>query len=417
MSINLKPDEVKLHPSFASIFHLTDDTTGHFVGAFALTAIGTAHSAGVKGYAFCQEAPDFISCPFVLKRTTDVDFIVGAIKIFGAQTYFFGVPAHLVKDFTGTSADVSVTMFTSIKVTSDTVLSLDDLQDTESCKLKSVFDTILKGTAIFSEVNIKDSKGLEKWCDRSYSANIKATLTAREKRACKNAKDRAEPSGDSLENPAAAMEAKAAAATLRTNMLSWAPYYNLAFYHRFIIVEDGKRDEAMANLEGVVHQEELQDALVDYLQMLDATGAEISVATTPFKDLLNKMTTPAPTAPAPRARRAATAPRAVFGADAADATTAATTAAAAAAAATSTPAATVASDAPAPTTQDLVTDSDEDEMARRDGPEHPEAPTDEAASEHRPRRGQGACGGRPRGRPPAADKVCLAARTPPLVSK
>ena len=76
MSINLKPDEVKLHPSFASIFHLTDDTTGHFVGAFALTAIGTAHSAGVKGYAFCQEAPDFISCPFVLKRTTDVDFIV-----------------------------------------------------------------------------------------------------------------------------------------------------------------------------------------------------------------------------------------------------------------------------------------------------------------------------------------------------
>ena len=164
MSINLKPDEVKLHPSFASIFHLTDDTTGHFVGAFALTAIGTAHSAGVKGYAFCQEAPDFITCPFILHRTTDVDFIVGAIKIFGAQTYFFGVPAHLVKDFTGTSADVSVTMFTSIKVTSDTVLSLDDLQDTESCKLKSNFDTILKGTAIFSEVNIKDSKGLEKWC-------------------------------------------------------------------------------------------------------------------------------------------------------------------------------------------------------------------------------------------------------------
>ena len=68
MSINLKPDEVKLHPSFASIFHLTDDTTGHFVGAFALTAIGTAHSAGVKGYAFCQEAPDFITCPFVLHR-------------------------------------------------------------------------------------------------------------------------------------------------------------------------------------------------------------------------------------------------------------------------------------------------------------------------------------------------------------
>ena len=63
MSINLKPDEVKLHPSFASIFNLTDDTTGHFVGAFALTAIGTAHSAGVKGYAFCQEAPDFITCP------------------------------------------------------------------------------------------------------------------------------------------------------------------------------------------------------------------------------------------------------------------------------------------------------------------------------------------------------------------
>ena len=101
MSINLKPEEVKLHTSFASVFNLT--------GAFALTAIGTAHSAGVRGYAWCQEEPDYITCPFVLKRTTDIDFIVGAIKVFGSQTYFFGVPAHLVKDFTGTSAVVPVT--------------------------------------------------------------------------------------------------------------------------------------------------------------------------------------------------------------------------------------------------------------------------------------------------------------------
>ena len=31
MSINLKPDEVKLHTSFASIFNLTDDTAGFIV--------------------------------------------------------------------------------------------------------------------------------------------------------------------------------------------------------------------------------------------------------------------------------------------------------------------------------------------------------------------------------------------------
>ena len=76
MSINLKPEEVKLHTSFASIFYLTDDTAGYYVGAFALTNIGTAHSASVRGYAWCQEEPDYITCPFILHRTTDVDFIV-----------------------------------------------------------------------------------------------------------------------------------------------------------------------------------------------------------------------------------------------------------------------------------------------------------------------------------------------------
>ena len=49
MSINLKPEKVKLHASFASIFYLTDDAAGYYVGAFALTAIGTTHSAAASG--------------------------------------------------------------------------------------------------------------------------------------------------------------------------------------------------------------------------------------------------------------------------------------------------------------------------------------------------------------------------------
>ena len=58
MSTNLKPEKVKLHASFASIFYLTDDAAGYYVvGAFALTAIGTTHSSGVRGYAWCQEEP------------------------------------------------------------------------------------------------------------------------------------------------------------------------------------------------------------------------------------------------------------------------------------------------------------------------------------------------------------------------
>ena len=41
MSINLKPEEVKLHGSISSVFYLTDDTAGYYIGAFALTNIGT----------------------------------------------------------------------------------------------------------------------------------------------------------------------------------------------------------------------------------------------------------------------------------------------------------------------------------------------------------------------------------------
>ena len=69
-------EEVKLHGSISSVFYLTDDTAGYYISAFALTDICTAHSASVRGYAWCQEAPDYITCPFILHRTTNVDFIV-----------------------------------------------------------------------------------------------------------------------------------------------------------------------------------------------------------------------------------------------------------------------------------------------------------------------------------------------------
>ena len=145
MAVSIKPEEVKVHRSIASIFHLSDDSLSHYMTAFALLEVGTSYSAPVRGYTFCQAEPDYITCPFVIKRTTEVDFIVGALKVFGEQLFFHGISAPNVKDFKSKpNSDAPLTAWTSIKVSSDTLLDVDELAYTETAKLKSNFEAILK---------------------------------------------------------------------------------------------------------------------------------------------------------------------------------------------------------------------------------------------------------------------------------
>ena len=70
MSTNLKPEKVKLHASFASIFYLTDDAAGYYIGAFALTNIGTAHSASVRGYSTTYTYKRALPGPGMWRRPT-----------------------------------------------------------------------------------------------------------------------------------------------------------------------------------------------------------------------------------------------------------------------------------------------------------------------------------------------------------
>ena len=45
MSINIKPDEMKLHRSISSMFHLSDDGLSHYLLAFGVLELGTSPSA------------------------------------------------------------------------------------------------------------------------------------------------------------------------------------------------------------------------------------------------------------------------------------------------------------------------------------------------------------------------------------
>lgn len=291
MSVSIKPEDVKVHRSIASIFNLSDDTGTHYLTSFALLGLGTSYSPSVRGFTFCHEEPDYITCPFVIKRTTDVDFVVGALKVFGDQAFFHGISAPVVKSFKDSpNSVVPQTIWTSIKVSSDTLLTVEELADTETAKLKTNFDMILKGTTVFVGAGIKDIKSLEKWSERGFSMNFKAVLTAREKRLCKQNKERGQVSRDNDENTGGAAEAKEVAAGLRKNLLSWAKYYDVPFLDRFIVVAEGKRDEAEAAINRMPkHKEELLDALQEYCLMLDNMSQEISCATTPFKAILEKL--------------------------------------------------------------------------------------------------------------------------------
>lgn len=290
MGVCIKADEVKVHASISSIFHLADDGDTHFVLAILLSELGTTFNANVRGYTFCQEKPDYITCPFKVTRTTGSTFIVGAIKIYQGQLYLVGAPAHIVKDFTG--ATDTANLFSSVKVTSETLLEVEELLDTETAKLKTNFDAMIQGYKLFTDAKLKDGRALEAHCEKKYEVNAKSTLTEREKRALKLAKERATTAADPSESAAGAKEAKEKAAAIRTAMLSWAQYYNVPVMERFIVVQDGKREEALAALEGQPNEEELKDALNEYCQMLDSASEQINIAVTPFKEFLRKMPTP-----------------------------------------------------------------------------------------------------------------------------
>ena len=317
MGICIKADEVKVHASISSIFHLADDGDTHFILAILLSELGTTFNANVRGYTFCQEKPDYITCPFKVTRTTGSTFIVGAIKIYQGQLYLVGAPAHIVKDFTG--ATDTANLFSSVKVTSESLVEVEELLDTETAKLKTNFDAMIQGNKLFSDAKLKDGRALEAHCEKKYEVNARATLTEREKRALKLAKERATTAADPKESAAGAKEAKEKATAVRTAMLSWAKYYDVPVLQRFITVPDGKREEALAALEGQPNAEELKDALNEYCQMLDSAGEQINNAVTPFKEFLQKMPTPQqPPASAesagrrPSRARTASAPRAVF---------------------------------------------------------------------------------------------------------
>ena len=85
---------------------------------------------------------------------------------------------------------------------------------------------------------LKDSKALEKWCEKKYSVNVANAITYRAKRACKLSKSRAETSGDANENADGAKDAKESATAFRSSMLLLAKYYDAPFLDRFIVVND-----------------------------------------------------------------------------------------------------------------------------------------------------------------------------------
>ena len=317
MGICIKADEVKVHASISSIFHLADDGDTHFILAILLSELGTTFNASVRGYTFCQEKPDYITCPFKVTRTTGSTFIVGAIKIYQGHLYLVGAPAHIVKDFS--SATDTANLFSSVKVTSESLLEVEELLDTETAKLKTNFDAMIQGNKLFTDAKLKDGSALEAHCEKKYEVNARATLTDREKRALKLSKERATTALDPKESAAGAKEAKEKAAAVKTAILSWAKYYDVPVLQRFITVPDDKREETLAGLEGQPNAEELKDALNEYCQMLDSAGEQINNAVTPFKEFLEKMPTPQqPPASAESAgrrssrARTASAPRAVF---------------------------------------------------------------------------------------------------------
>ena len=100
-------------------------------------------------------------------------------------------------------------LWLSVKITSETLVSVCELVDTETAKLKTNFEKILACSPLFKQYGMTSVKKLEAHSQQSYEKNVKKLLQQLEIRLRKVAKENATTANDTAESGGQGEEAKA----------------------------------------------------------------------------------------------------------------------------------------------------------------------------------------------------------------
>ena len=202
ISVKLAPEEVRLMHDLSSVFWLP---SGDFDCWFSLTAAVTKHedifTAETQGHRIVKQEPEMLPAPFVVHFTGDgEDLVVFCYKHRSGISYFYGVTAAKVKDFvppTKPSDFKEETLFRTVKCCWETVSHATPLVDTESCKFKAKFLSILALTKMFVATKLTTLGAFEKWQNKkSFSEIAKLVLERAEIAERKIAKEKGDKAND-----------------------------------------------------------------------------------------------------------------------------------------------------------------------------------------------------------------------------
>ena len=147
-TVDLRPEEVRLTHDVSSIFHLSDL---NFESYFTLTAAASKHEellcARTQGHRIVLREPEMLPAPFVLHFTGEgEDLVVYCFKHRNGIAYYYGVSAEKLKDFVPPAkpdAFKEEMLFRTVRCSMDTVSHASPLVDTESCKFRAKFLSVL----------------------------------------------------------------------------------------------------------------------------------------------------------------------------------------------------------------------------------------------------------------------------------
>ena len=303
--------DVKIHPNHSAILWIDGaNPSTCFTTGFAVLDHGCVYPTRVRGMKLHSGSCNFEEVPFKVSTTEGDDLIVGALKHRGDLTYFYYVPADVVKAWKPPSDSnhfKEEDVWRLMLVTNSNLLELSPLLDTETAKLATIFGEIVKLTGIFKGV-----KKLTKMPKAALKLHALSTYTINMKHALLMAEGRerllAKEIGDVEETVGAAADAKARFAALKTRLLSHSVYYDMAMEERMIECDgDDAIDGAKAFVANLPQADVLLEDIASYEKWIASVEAEAVVAVTPFKKLLEKDATvqKEPTADRERPKRGA----------------------------------------------------------------------------------------------------------------
>ena len=242
--LDLNPEKSQFVPDLASVVKIDPNNPGAMLFLQGATLpVGKCLAAGLPGYKIVVEQPKIATCPMVVRLDGEEDFIVLAFKNNGPNFYLYGLsaPALLAWKAPAKGDESEESILRLMNLGHAKLIGAVELENTETCALKDKVEELLKYLPSFNKQTPKvvTCQGMNKWCDRTFSENIKTVTKMGElsdRRTSARKGEAAGGGGGKELSAAGGADASSKWADLLKLLKQVAHYYDQDFCDRFLLL-------------------------------------------------------------------------------------------------------------------------------------------------------------------------------------